>query len=109
MTKLFIGGLTYSLTTQDLQEMFAAFGEVQSAQVITDRFTNQSKGFGFVEMQSDEEAQAAIKALDGSDKDGRRLAVSIAKPKEDRPRTSGGDNRNYFNGNSGNSNSRNRY
>ncbi len=108
MTKLFIGGLAYSITTDDLKGMLANFGEVNSAQVITDRFTNQSKGFGFVEMQSDEEAQAAIKALDGSDKDGRRLAVSIAKPKEERS-GSRDNNRNYFNGNNGNSGSRNRY
>ena len=98
----------YSVTSDDLKAMFATFGEVQSAQVISDKFTNQSKGFGFVEMQSDEEAQAAIKSLDGSDKDGRRLAVSIAKPREERPQ-GGGDNRNYFNNNSNNNDSKNRY
>ena len=91
--------------------MFESFGAVQSAQVISDKFTNQSKGFGFVEMTNDDEAQAAIKALDGSDKDGRRLGVSVAKPREERPRSNSGfgDNRNYFKGNSRNSDSRNRY
>lgn len=96
MTKLFVGGLPYSKTSQDLQAMFEAFGAVTSAQVIMDKYTNQSKGFGFVEMPNDEEAQAAIKALDGSDQDGRRLGVSVAKPREDRP--SGGG---YGGGNNG--------
>lgn len=116
MTKLFVGGLNYAMTSQDLKSLFAQFGEVQSVQVITDKFTNQSKGFGFIEMQSDQEAQEAIKALDGSDQDGRRLGVSVAKPREDKPgfsanrsRNSGSDNRNYFKGNSKNSGSRNRY
>lgn len=84
MTKLFVGGLTYAKTSQDLQAMFEAFGAVQSAQVITDKFTGQSKGFGFVEMTNDDEAQKAIKELDGSDQDGRRLGVSVARPREER-------------------------
>src|ERR1700704_3170536 len=92
MTKLFVGGLTYAKTSQDLQDMFAAFGQVTSAQVITDKFTNQSKGFGFVEMANDDEAQAAIKALDGSDDGGRKLGVSVAKPREERS-SGGGYNR----------------
>ncbi|MBI2022784.1 RNA-binding protein [Candidatus Daviesbacteria bacterium] len=97
MTKLFVGGLTYAKTSQDLQTMFEAFGAVQSAQVIMDKFTNQSKGFGFVEMANDEEAQAAIKALDGTEQDGRRLGVSVARPREDRPRNSGfGGDRNRY-------------
>lgn len=93
MTKLFVGGLSYSKTNQDLQAMFEAFGQVQSAQIIMDKFTNQSKGFGFVEMVNDEEAQAAIKGLDGTDVDGRRLGVSVAKPREERPSNGGGYNR----------------
>ncbi len=113
MTKLFVGGLTYTKTNQDLQAMFEAFGAVQSAQVIMDKFTNQSKGFGFVEMVNDDEAQAAIKALDGSEQDGRRIGVSVAKPREERPagggfnsnRGGGGFNRDNRNG-GGN---RNRY
>jgi len=96
MTKLFVGGLQYAKTSQDLQAMFEAFGQVQSAQVITDKFTGQSKGFGFVEMANDEEAQAAIKALDGTEVDGRRIGVSVAKPREERPSNGG-----YSNNNSG--------
>lgn len=89
MTKLFVGGLPYSINSQGLEEMFAAFGQVQSAQVITDKFTNQSKGFGFVEMAGDEEAQAAIKALNDSEVDGRRINVSVARPREERPQGGG--------------------
>jgi RNA recognition motif-containing protein len=108
MTKLFVGGLPYSTNDQGLNDLFAQFGTVVSASVITDKFTNQSKGFGFVEMENDSEAQAAIQKLDGSDLEGRRLGVSVAKPKEDRPRSNSGyngngkrdnyrsDNRNYF-------------
>jgi cold-inducible RNA-binding protein len=84
MTKMFVGGLPYSADSKKLEEIFAAFGQVISAQVISDRYTNQSKGFGFVEMNSDSEAQEAIKALDGSDLDGRKINVSVARPKEDR-------------------------
>ena len=93
MTKLFVGGLTYTKTNQDLQAMFEAFGAVQSAQVIMDKFTGQSKGFGFVEMPNDSEAQAAIKALDGTELEGRKIGVSVARPREDRP-TGGGYNSN---------------
>jgi RNA recognition motif-containing protein len=93
MTKLFVGGLPYSADSQKLNEMFAVFGNVISAVVIMDKFTNQSKGFGFVEME-DEDAQKAIKALDGSDYEGRRLGVSVAKPREDRPRNGGFNNSN---------------
>ena len=97
MTKLFVGGLTYAKTSADLQTMFEAFGQVTSAQVIMDKFTNQSKGFGFVEMTNDEEAQAAIKALDGTEQDGRRLGVSVARPREERPRNGGfGGDRNRY-------------
>ena len=100
MTKLFVGGLTYAKTSADLQAMFEAFGTVQSAQVIMDKYTNQSKGFGFVEMANDEEAQAAIKALDQTEQDGRRLGVSVAKPREDRP-NNGGYNRDRNSNNRG--------
>lgn len=101
MTKLFVGGLTYAKTSADLQAMFEAFGAVQSAQVIMDRYTNQSKGFGFVEMANDEEAQAAIKALDGTEQDGRRLGVSVAKPREERSGGGGGYNRDNNSGSRG--------
>lgn len=90
MTKLFVGGLVYSITSGDLQTMFAAYGQVSSAQVVTDKFTNQSKGFGFVEMPNDDEAQAAINALNETDVQGRKIGVSVAKPREDRPSNGGG-------------------
>jgi RNA recognition motif-containing protein len=80
--KLYVGNLAYGVTDSDLQAMFGAHGTVQSAQVIMDRDTGRSKGFGFVEMGSDSEAQAAIKALNGQEKDGRALTVNEARPKE---------------------------
>lgn len=100
MTKLFVGGLPYSVDNNKLGEMFTAYGQVNDATVIMDKFTNQSKGFGFVEMEKDDEAQAAIKALDGSDYEGRRLGVSVARPREDKPRDGGfNSNRGGFNRN----------
>ena len=80
--KLYVGNLPYSITDGDLQTMFEAFGAVQSAQVIMDRDTGRSKGFGFVEMGSDAEAQAAIDGLNGKDHGGRSLTVNEARPKE---------------------------
>lgn len=96
MTKLFVGGLSYSVDNQKLNEIFAVFGQVISANVITDKFTNQSKGFGFVEMADDASAKEAINKLDGSDLEGRRLGVSVARPREERPAYSN-NNRNYYN------------
>jgi len=90
MTKLFVGGLMYSKTSADLQAMFEAFGTVTSAQIIMDKYTNQSKGFGFVEMANDDEAQAAIKALNDSEDGGRRINVSVARPREERSGGGGG-------------------
>jgi RNA recognition motif-containing protein len=81
--KLYVGNLTYDTTDSALEQMFAAYGTVQSAQVIMDRDTGRSKGFGFVEMGSDQEAQAAIAALHGKQVDGRSLTVNEAKPKTD--------------------------
>src|SRR5215467_11749436 len=81
--KLYVGNLAYGVTSSDLETMFAAHGTVQSAQVIMDRDTGRSKGFGFVEMSSDQEAQAAIAALNGKQTDGRSLTVNEARPKED--------------------------
>lgn len=92
MTKLFVGGLPYSVTNDELKNMFSQFGSVLSAAVITDKFSGQSKGFGFVEMNDDNEAQTAIKELDGSEQDGRKIAVSVARPREERPQ-GGGFNR----------------
>jgi RNA recognition motif-containing protein len=80
--KLYVGNLAYGVTSSDLQTMFEAFGTVQSAQVIMDRDTGRSKGFGFVEMGSDAEAQAAINGLNGKEADGRALTVNEARPKE---------------------------
>jgi len=83
--KLYVGNLNYAVTDQDLLKMFEPHGSVESAQVIMDRDTGRSKGFGFVEMGSDQEAQAAIAALNGQDNGGRALTVNEAKP-----RTEGG-------------------
>ena len=80
--KLYVGNLGYGVTDSDLQAMFEAHGTVQSAQVIMDRDTGRSKGFGFVEMGSDQEAQAAIAALNGQQSGGRSLNVNEARPKE---------------------------
>lgn len=88
--KLYVGNLAYSVSSSDLQELLAEYGDVQSAEVIHDRETGRSKGFGFVEMSSDEEAQAAIDALNGSDHGGRSLTVNEARPRENRPRGGGG-------------------
>jgi RNA recognition motif-containing protein len=81
--KLYVGNLSYSVTDSDLEQMFAQHGTVQSAQVIMDRDTGRSKGFGFVEMGSETEAKAAIAALNGVEKDGRALTVNEARPKTD--------------------------
>lgn len=94
--KLYVGGLPYAVTEDQLQELFAAHGTVVSARVITDKFTNRSRGFGFVEMGSPQEAQAAITALDNSEMEGRTLVVNVAKPREDRPQGGGGGQRNSW-------------
>jgi cold-inducible RNA-binding protein len=85
--KLYVGNLSYNTDSSQLQEIFSAHGSVQSAEVIADRETGRSKGFGFVEMGSDDEAQAAIAAMNGKEVDGRTLTVNEAKPKE--PRSGG--------------------
>lgn len=87
--KLFVAGLPYAVTSDELQSMFADYGTVASAQVITDRDTGRSKGFGFVEFDSDDEGNAAIAGLNGKDMNGRSLAVNVARPREDRPNRSG--------------------
>jgi RNA recognition motif-containing protein len=90
-TKLFVGGLSYSTTSESLREYFAQCGTVQSATVITDRATGQSRGFGFVEMASDAEAQAAISKLNDRPFEGRRLTVNVANPQgQGGARTGGG-------------------
>lgn len=88
--KLYVGSLPYSTTEQELSELFAQYGTVQSAKVIADRYTGQSRGFGFVEMATSEEAQKAIEALNGSNLGGRTLVVNEARPQEKRPYGGGG-------------------
>ena len=88
--KLYVGNLSYEINKNDLEQMFAAHGTVTSAQVINDRETQRSKGFGFVEMSSDQEAQAAIAALNGKSIDGRALTVNEARPQEGRSGGGGG-------------------
>ena len=88
--KLYVGNLPYSATESDLTEKFSASGVVESAKLITDRDTGQSKGFGFVEMATDSEAHAAIDALNGQDYDGRPMKVNEAKPQEKRSGGRGG-------------------
>ena len=88
--KLYVGNLSYSVRDDDLQQHFSAFGNVQSAKVMMERDTGRSKGFGFVEMSSSQEAQAAIEGLHGKNMGGRDLTVNIARPMEARaPRTGG--------------------
>src|SRR3954469_11160211 len=99
--KLYVGNLSYDTTDSALEQLFAAFGSVQSAQVIMDRDTGRSKGFGFVEMSSDAEAQAAIAGLAGKSLGGRNLTVNEAKPREDRGGGGGGGGRGGYGGGGG--------
>lgn len=78
---IYVGNISWNLKDQDLANLFASYGEVTSAKIVTDKFTNRSKGFGFVEMASDEHAQAAIAALNGSEVDGRNIVVNESRPK----------------------------
>ncbi len=91
--KLYVGNLSYSVSSSDLEKMFGSFGTVESAQVIADRESGRSKGFGFVEMSKDEDAQAAIRGLNGQDQDGRPLTVNEARPREERSGGGGGGHR----------------
>jgi RNA recognition motif-containing protein len=104
--KLYVGNLGYGITDSALEQLFAAHGTVQSAQIIMDRDTGRSKGFGFVEMGSDQEAQAAIQALNGKEVEGRALTVNEARPKEDR---GGGGGRGGYGGGRGGSGGRGGY
>lgn len=94
MYKLFVGGLPFATTEDELKDVFAAHGAVASAIVVKDRDTGRSKGFGFVEFENDDEGKAAEKALNGSDLGGRSITVNEARPREERPRRdfNGGDN-----------------
>ena len=88
--KLYVGSLPYSVSEGQLTELFSQHGAVESAKVISDKYTNQSKGFGFVEMKSDEDAQKAISALNETQFEGRKIVVNEARPQEDRPRRDSG-------------------
>ncbi|MDO8510157.1 MAG: RNA-binding protein [bacterium] len=87
--KLFVGGLSWGTTEESLQEAFAKAGEVASVAVIKDRMSGKSKGFGFVEMTNDDEAQAAVDMWNGAELDGRKLTVNEARPREERPQRGG--------------------
>lgn len=99
--KLYVGNLSYNVSNDELNAMLSEFGSVQSAEVIMDRETGRSKGFGFVEMSSDAEANAAIEALNGKDMGGRALTVNEAKPREERPRGGSGGGRGGYGGGGG--------
>lgn len=102
-TKLYVGNLSYNVTGSDLETLFAPYGTVQSAQIISDKFSGQSKGFGFVEMGSDQEAQAAISGLNGQQHEGRTLTVNEARPREERGGSRGGGGRGGHSGGRGSS------
>src|SRR5437773_2667895 len=101
--KLYVGNLGYGVTDADLEKMFAAHGTVESAQVIMDRDTGRSKGFGFVEMKTEQEAQAAIAALNGQDSNGRALTVNEAKPRSEGGGRGGSGGRGGYGGGRGGS------
>src|SRR3954447_17120246 len=99
--KLYVGNLSYQIDSSELEQLFGQHGQVQSAQVISDRDTGRSKGFGFVEMANDAEAQAAIDALNGQQHGGRALTVNEARPREDRGGGGGGGGRGGYGGGGG--------
>ena len=108
-SKLYVGNLSFNTTTQDLEEMCGEFGTVESANIIEDRETGRSRGFAFVEMSSNEEAQNAISALNDKEIDGRSLTVNEAKPREDRGGNGGGGRGGYGGGNRGGGSGRGGY
>jgi RNA recognition motif-containing protein len=91
--KLYIGGLAYSVTDEQLKTLFESHGTVESAKVIMDRYTDRSRGFGFVEMSTQQEAEQAIQALNGTELEGRSLTVNESKPRENRSSSGGSRNR----------------
>ena len=109
---IYVSNLSFNIQDEDLREFFAPYGEVTSAKIIMDKMTNQSRGFGFVEMSDDEASKKAIAELDGTTVDNRTIKVMEARPKEDRPARSNSPFRNNNNGgnfNNGNSYNKNRY
>ena len=105
--KLYVGNLSFSTSSEDLQQLFAQVGTVESASVIEDRDTGRSRGFGFVEMASKEEGQKAIEQFNGTDLNGRNLTVNEARPREDRGNRGGGGGRGGYGGNRGGGGGRN--
>jgi RNA recognition motif-containing protein len=104
---IYVSNLSFNVQDEDLREFFAEYGEVSSAKVIMDKFTNRSRGFGFVEMPDNAAAQKAIQELDGATVEGRAIKVSEAKPREERSNTGGGGgNRRSFSGGGGGNNNR---
>lgn len=93
--KLFVGGLSYNTTEETLKAAFQKFGEIASAIIITDKMSGRSKGFGFVEFATAEEAKKAIEGLNGTELDGRKITVNVARPMEERPRRDFGGNRDF--------------
>ncbi len=92
--KLFVGGLPYSTQQEEVEQLFSQCGQVLSATIVRDKFTNQSRGFGFVEMATEEQASEAINKLNGTDLGGRTIVVNESRPKETRTSSPGGENRN---------------
>lgn len=99
--KLYVGSLPYSVTEDELRDLFSAFGEIESVRIITDKFTGQSKGFGFVEMASVEDAKKAIDGMNGKQLNGRTLIVNDARPEQRRERSFGGGGGDRFGGDEG--------
>jgi len=97
MTNIYVSNLGFSVQDEDLREYFEEYGEVTSAKVITDKFTNRSRGFGFVEMSDDTSAQKAIKELDGAVVEGRSINVTVAKPREQRSNNNNNNKRSFSN------------
>lgn len=98
---IYVGNLSWNLKDEDLQNLFAPYGEVTSAKIVSDKFTNRSKGFGFVEMSSDDEAKAAIEALNGTEVDSRNIVVNESRPKEGGNSGGGGYKKRSFGGGGG--------
>ena len=103
---IYVSNLGFSVQDEDLKEYFEEYGEVTSAKVITDKFTNRSRGFGFVEMSNEEAGQKAIKELDGAVVEGRTISVTVARPREERPNN---NNKRSFSGSNSNGGGNNRW
>ena len=107
--KLFVGNLSFNTTENDLQDAFSAYGTVTETNLMMDRATGRPRGFGFVTMATDEDAQKAIEAMNGKDLDGRALTVNVARPREERSGGGGGGRRDFGGGRGGGGGGRNRY